>query len=125
MEAFDQEKDPPAPWKTLNAMLAENPPPAKHEQVMKQFATIGIGPRLDVEEQDEVTKENLVRAAPLVPNPIDRYSLGDRSKGLKRDSVGGLTIYVQHESTGEDEESNWMPAPEGSFFVILRMYQPH
>ena len=26
MEAFDQEKDPPALWKTLNAMLAENPP---------------------------------------------------------------------------------------------------
>jgi hypothetical protein len=63
LEPFDQEKDPLAPWKTLNATLAENPPPVKHEQLMKQFATIGIGPGLDVEEQDEVTKKNLVRAA--------------------------------------------------------------
>jgi hypothetical protein len=63
MQPFDQEKDPLAPWKTLNAALAENPPPAKHELLMKQFATIGIGPGLDVNEQDEVTKTNLVRAA--------------------------------------------------------------
>jgi hypothetical protein len=61
----------------------------------------------------------------LVPNPIDRYSLGDRTKGLKRDSDGGLTFYVQQDSPGEEKESNWLPAPEGPFFVILRMYQPH
>jgi hypothetical protein len=61
----------------------------------------------------------------LVPNPIDRYSLGDRSKGLKRDSDGGLTIYIQHESPGEEKESNWLPAPEGVFNLYMRMYQPH
>jgi hypothetical protein len=60
----------------------------------------------------------------LVPNPIDRFSLGDRSKGLKRDSDGGLSIYIQHETPGEDKESNWLPAPESPFFVIMRMYQP-
>jgi hypothetical protein len=227
MQPFDQEKDPLAPWKTLNAVLAENPPPAEHESLMKQFATIGLGPGLDIEEQEEVTKENLVRAAAagkqlldqafqsgylstlvngwrypsrhmgragddfmlraiwqalagiisndpeeaiylatftdgtgepltgantyevrfapdqnppqdafwsltmytgdknLVPNPIDRFSLGDRSKSLKKDLDGGLTLYVQHESPGEDKESNWLPAPEGSFYLVLRMYQPH
>jgi hypothetical protein len=30
----------------------------------------------------------------LVANPINRYSVGDRS-GLTRDADGGLTIYVQ------------------------------
>jgi hypothetical protein len=60
----------------------------------------------------------------LGPNPIDRFSLGDRSKGLKRDSDGALSIYIQHETPGEDKESNWLPAPESPFFVILRMYQP-
>ena len=227
MVPFDQQQDPLAPWKTLNAMLAENPPPAKHDQLMKQFTTIGIGPGLDVEEQDEVTKENLVRAAAagrqlieqalksgystirlngwgypsrhigragddfllravwqalsgiisndpeeavylatftdsdgasltganryemhfapgqdppedafwsltmytedknLVPNQIDRYALGDRSKDVKRDSDGGLNIYIQHGSPGEEKESNWLPAPEGPFYLVLRMYQPH
>jgi hypothetical protein len=207
LRPFDQEKDPLAPWKTLNAMLAENPPSAEHELPMKQFATIGIGPGLDVEEQDEVTKKNLARTATvgrqlldqnfnsgwsttqingwrypsrrigragddfllravwqslagivandpeeavyllvqtdadgdaltgangyemrfaagqeppvdafwsltmysnynLVPNPIDRYSLGDRSEGLQRDPEGGLTFYFQHESPGAEKEPN-------------------
>lgn len=207
LRPFDQEKDPLAPWKTLKAMLAENPPSAEHELPMKQFATIGIGPGLDVEEQDEVTKKNLARTATvgrqlldqnfnsgwsttqingwrypsrrigragddfllravwqslagivandpeeavyllvqtdadgdaltgangyemrfaagqeppvdafwsltmysnynLVPNPIDRYSLGDRSEGLQRDPEGGLTFYFQHESPGAEKEPN-------------------
>ena len=41
-------KDPLGPWKTLNAMLVENPPSPEHAILLKQFATIGIGPGLDV-----------------------------------------------------------------------------
>lgn len=59
----------------------------------------------------------------LVANPIDRYSLGDRS-GLKPDADGGITIHVQKESPGAGKESNWLPAPEGAFFMILRTYLP-
>ncbi len=59
----------------------------------------------------------------LVANPIDRYSLGDRS-GMKADADGGLTIYVQKDSPGPDKESNWLPAPDGQFFMILRTYLP-
>ncbi len=44
-------------------MLAENPPPAHHAILLKQFAEIGIGPGLDVEQQPEVVKEALQRAA--------------------------------------------------------------
>ena len=59
----------------------------------------------------------------LVANPIDRYSLGDRS-GMKPDADGGLTIYVQNDSPGVDKETNWLPAPDGQFFLILRTYLP-
>ena len=59
----------------------------------------------------------------LVANPIDRYSLGDRS-GMKHDADGGLTIYVQKDSPGPDKESNWLPAPDGQFFMIMRTYLP-
>jgi len=60
----------------------------------------------------------------LVANPINRYSIGDRTPGLKYNPDGSLDIYIQHESPGPDKESNWLPAPEGDFRPILRMYQP-
>ena len=60
----------------------------------------------------------------LVDNPIDRYSIGDRTEGLKNDPDGSLTIYVQKESPGKDKESNWLPAPDGPMSIISRMYGP-
>jgi hypothetical protein len=59
----------------------------------------------------------------LVANPINRYSIGDRS-GMKPDADGGLTIFVQKNSPGADKEANWLPAPDGQFFMILRTYLP-
>jgi hypothetical protein len=60
----------------------------------------------------------------LVANAIDRYSIGDRTPGLKVADDGSVTIYIGKDSPGQDRESNWLPAPEGSFRPILRMYQP-
>ena len=61
----------------------------------------------------------------LVANPIDRYSIGDRTAGLEKDPDGGLTIYLQAESPGEDTEANWLPSPAtDGWFVILRLYLP-
>jgi hypothetical protein len=61
----------------------------------------------------------------LAANPINRYSIGDRTPGLKYDADGSLTIYMQKDSPGLDKESNWLPTPQtGSFRPIMRMYQP-
>ena len=61
----------------------------------------------------------------LVANPIDRYSIGDRTPGLKFGSDGSLTIYMQKDSPGAEKESNWLPAPKsGLFRPVMRMYQP-
>ena len=58
-------------------------------------------------------------------NPINRFSLGDRTKGLKKDADGGLTIYIQSTSPGKDKESNWLPStPSGQFLLIMRAYMP-
>jgi len=43
---------------------------------------------------------------------------------LKRDADGGLTLYIQAASPGEGKESNWLPAPAGPFYLILRNYSP-
>ena len=58
----------------------------------------------------------------LVANPIDRYSIGDRTAGLRRDSDGSLTIVIQHEEPADT--SNWLPAPAAPFRPIMRLYQP-
>ena len=205
-------EDPLGPWKTLNAMLAENPPPEHHAVVLGQFARIGIGPGLDVEAQPDVVKQGLTRAAMtgmallrqqflsgdwatvvngwrypppdmghfgddflqraadqsmagitandpaesvylvnftdadgsplapggryelhftagslppvdafwslaayttkdmnLIPNAADRYSVGDRTPGLRWDQDGGLTIRLQPEPPGRDGKPNWLP----------------
>ncbi len=58
----------------------------------------------------------------LVANPIGRYSIGDRTPGLRRDSDGSLTIVIQHEKPADT--SNWLPAPAAPFRPLLRLYQP-
>ena len=224
----DPAEDPLGPWKTLNAMLQENPPPAHHALVLDQFAQIGIGPGLDVDAQPDDVKLGLTRAAAvgmrllkqqflsgdwativngwrypppqegrlgddflrraadqslagitandpaesiylvnfadadghkltaagryelhfdaddlppvdafwslaaytagdlnLIPNPAGRYSVGDRTPGLRRDPDRGLTIYLQPESPGPAKETNWLPtSPKHDWFVILRLYRP-
>jgi hypothetical protein len=61
----------------------------------------------------------------LVENPINRYSIGDRTPGLMYGADGSVTIYLQKDSPGADKESNWLPTPQsGAFRPILRMYQP-
>jgi hypothetical protein len=227
IEPIAVEDDPLGPFKTLNRMLEENPPPAHHDVLLKQFARIGIGPGLDPDEQPDAVKDNLLRAEALgmgllkqqfmsgdwaklingwrypppeigrygddfllraadqslagimcndpaegiylvnfedadgdelsgdgryelrfgagetppvnsfwslalygqdlnlVPNPEDRYSIGDRTRGLVRDEDGGLTIHMQAEPPEGDARANWLPCPrDDTWFLILRMYLP-
>jgi hypothetical protein len=59
----------------------------------------------------------------FVDNPIRRYAIGDRDK-LQFNKDGSLDIYIQHASPGKVKESNWLPAPEGDFDLVLRAYWP-
>ncbi|WP_423803167.1 DUF1214 domain-containing protein [Paraflavisolibacter caeni] len=59
------------------------------------------------------------------PNPLNRYSLGTKSKQLKLGADGSLTIYVQSVAPGTEKESNWLPAPGGAdFSMYIRAYWP-
>jgi hypothetical protein len=225
---YDAKTDPLADFKTMNQNMAENPPEPRHAVLMKQFAELGVGPGLNVDQLDESTKRGLARAAvegrrilaasvdnpkyktvngwkypppymgragaiddfltrggkqcmwgiisqdppqatylstssdsdgqPLsggkqytmhfqpgglpevkafwsltlydetndfVDNPLNRYSLGDRSAQMEKDADGGLTIYIQSDSPGADKEGNWLPAEKGKpFSLTLRTYVP-
>jgi hypothetical protein len=60
----------------------------------------------------------------LVDNLINRYKVGSETPGLKANADGSISIPVQHEEPKEPEKANWLPAPKGSFFLVLRFYQP-
>jgi hypothetical protein len=58
----------------------------------------------------------------FVANPINRYSVSDRSR-LVPNADGSVCIYIRNTApTGH--ESNWLPAPAGKFTLWLRVYVP-
>jgi hypothetical protein len=61
------------------------------------------------------------------PNRLARYSVGTKSKALRYDTDGSLTIRVQADSPGAEEEGNWLPAPAdgtSEFSLYIRSYWP-
>jgi hypothetical protein len=61
----------------------------------------------------------------LVANPINRYLINQSMLAdLKKNRDGSLTLYVQNESPGPDRESNWLPAPNAGFYLVMRLYRP-
>jgi LPS sulfotransferase NodH len=59
----------------------------------------------------------------LVPNEINRYSIGDRTPGLRYGTDGALEILIQHDRPSANIE-NWLPVCKGPFSVTLRTYRP-
>lgn len=59
----------------------------------------------------------------FVVNPIGRFALGDRTLGLTFDADGSLSIPIQH-ARPTQHAKNWLPAPAGRFYLILRLYHP-
>jgi len=59
----------------------------------------------------------------FVPNKLNKFTVSPRDH-LKPNADGSITLYFQKDSPGKDKESNWLPAPEGEFIPMLRMYWP-
>jgi hypothetical protein len=61
----------------------------------------------------------------LVANPLKRYLLNSTTlKRYKYGPDGSLTLYVSHDNLGSAKQANWLPAPDGPFYAILRVYMP-
>ncbi len=61
----------------------------------------------------------------LIENPIHRYLINSPMlPGMKTNPDGSLTLYIQKDSPGKDKESNWLPAPNGSIYLVMRLYWP-
>lgn len=61
----------------------------------------------------------------MVANPLNRYLINSPMlANLKRDADGGVTLYIQHQPPGSEQLANWLPAPEGPFYLAGRLYWP-
>jgi hypothetical protein len=61
----------------------------------------------------------------LIENPINRYLINSPMlPDLKKNPDGSLTLYIQKDSPGQEKESNWLPAPDGPIYVVMRLYWP-
>jgi len=61
----------------------------------------------------------------LIDNPINRYLINSPMlPAMKRNSDGSLTLYIQNKSPGKAKEANWLPAPDGPIYMVMRLYWP-
>jgi len=61
----------------------------------------------------------------LIENPINRYLINSPMlSGMKKNPDGSLTMYIQKDSPGKAKESNWLPAPSDTIYLVMRLYWP-
>jgi hypothetical protein len=61
----------------------------------------------------------------LIENPINRYLINSPMlPNLKKNPDGSLTLYIQKDSPGKVKESNWLPAPNDTIYLVMRLYWP-
>lgn len=59
------------------------------------------------------------------PNVANRHALNTSIKpDFLLDEDGGLTLYISQYSPGPGPDVNWLPAPPGPFYLVLRLYWP-
>lgn len=111
------------------------------EELAYTFQTNAKGQNLDASQQSYMLRFSKEKLPPVYSfwsitlydgetqlqfgNPLNRYLIDSpMMPNLKLDSDGGLTIYIAQQSPGEEKEVNWLPAPDGSFYLIMRLYWP-
>lgn len=62
------------------------------------------------------------RTLALYPNAQGRYLINDRTPGLKVEPDGAVRLQIQH--ARPKSAANWLPAPDGPFYLVVRSYLP-
>jgi len=61
----------------------------------------------------------------LIKNPINRYLINSPMlPGMQKNADGSLTLYIQKDSPGKAMEANWLPAPNDTIYLVMRLYWP-
>ncbi len=113
----------------------------KQEALYPFYRTDGEGLPLDASTADYVLRLKAPELPPvnafwsltmydgpsqlLVANPLARYQINSSTlSSLTKNADGGVSIYLQHKSPPADQMANWLPAPDGPFYLVLRLYWP-
>ena len=61
----------------------------------------------------------------MIENPINRYLINSPMlPSMKTNADGSVTIHIQYKSPGAAKEANWLPAPNGPIYLVMRLYWP-
>jgi hypothetical protein len=61
----------------------------------------------------------------LIQNPINRYLINSPMlPSLKKNADGSLTLYIQKDAPTGDKKANWLPAPDDTVYLVMRLYWP-
>lgn len=61
----------------------------------------------------------------FIENALDRYLLNSNmAEQFKTEKDGSLVLYIAKDSPGPERISNWLPAADGPFYMVLRLYGP-
>jgi hypothetical protein len=61
----------------------------------------------------------------LINNPLNRYLINSPMlSAMKKNADGSLTLHIQKDSPGKAKESNWLPAPDNTVYLVMRLYWP-
>jgi hypothetical protein len=61
----------------------------------------------------------------FIENPLNRYLLNSTMMDqIQRGADGSIVLHIQKDSPGANRETNWLPAPDGPFYMVLRLYGP-
>ena len=61
----------------------------------------------------------------LIKNPINRYLINSPMlPTMAKNADGSLTLYIQKDSPGKAKEANWLPAPQDTIYLVMRLYWP-
>jgi hypothetical protein len=65
------------------------------------------------------------KAQLLVENPINRYLINSPMlPSLKKNKDGSLSLYIQKDPPAAAKKANWLPAPDGPIYMVMRLYWP-
>jgi hypothetical protein len=61
----------------------------------------------------------------LIENPINRYLINSPMlSSMKKNKDGSFTMYIQKDAPSADKSANWLPAPDGPIYLVMRLYWP-
>jgi hypothetical protein len=61
----------------------------------------------------------------LVKNSLGRYLINSPMlPDMKTNPDGSVTLYIQKDSPTKENVANWLPAPDGPIYLVMRLYWP-